>query len=78
MTRTEFLFGQKPERYAHLLEPLARLRIYDANKLIAHLLSFKVYDPNVRSVFTEYNDLRLSEAMEARKLWEKILNDGKY
>jgi len=77
MTRTEFLFGHPPEKYAELLEPLAEMRIQDANELLRELVPQKTYDPALYN--QEQKDLatRISEVMEAMKLWEKIRDDGK-
>ena len=77
MTRTEYLFGHPPEKYKEHLEPLAKERIADAKALLEIMVPKVVYDPRAQNIFQEELRVRIGEVMEAKALWEKILEDGK-
>ena len=73
MTRTEYLFGQHPSKYASLQIPLAEMKIRDATKLIDEVgKELDLLDPsqdqkNIR--------LRFDAAKKAKEFWQEILDE---
>lgn len=76
MTKTKYLFDYEAEEDYRFLIPLAKKRIWKANKLLARLLSYRTYNPKEQNVFTRYNDERARAAEKAIKKWTEILEDG--
>ena len=76
VTRSEYLFDHRPEKYAHLQEPLARMKIADANALIKKLIPLVKLPPAEQKGFQEYLNERIDQAVEARAFWKKILEDA--
>lgn len=73
MTKTEYLFGHKKEKYGPELERIANERIADGMILIRRLRERISYLPEKQNKFQAWLHLRVRKVQEAISVWEKIL-----
>ena len=73
MTKTEYLFGHKKEKYGTELERIAKERIEDGRILLGELYDQINYDPNDRSNKQYELRQRIGKVSTAIEVWKKIL-----
>lgn len=77
MTKTEYLTGEKPEKYRHLLEPLAKQRIEDMTAMLKRLskIGGEVHKKNTKGY--KAIEKRYLEIEKGIIWWKDLLEEGK-